>query len=73
MTVTSAPSRPRASAHGLDTLGREGLRTPSISESSGATAMLNILVARGSPSVSVLSRQTFGAGSWYQQAATSAS
>eukprot|EP00975_Prorocentrum_lima_P053983 11323423-Prorocentrum_lima.AAC.1 len=55
-----------------------------MSDSSGATATLNMLVASGSPwsmpvveekmwTASVLSLHTFGAGSWYQQAAAWAS
>eukprot|EP00975_Prorocentrum_lima_P025649 5394606-Prorocentrum_lima.AAC.1 len=71
---TSTPSRPRASAQGLATVGLEGLRMPSISESNGATAMLYMLVASGSPwsipvveenswIALVLSLQIFGAGS----------
>eukprot|EP00975_Prorocentrum_lima_P016267 3451872-Prorocentrum_lima.AAC.1 len=46
---TSSPARPRASAQRLATVGRAGLRMPSISESRGATAMLYMLVASGSP------------------------
>eukprot|EP00975_Prorocentrum_lima_P043393 9109023-Prorocentrum_lima.AAC.1 len=49
MTVTSSPSRPDATGQSLDTRVREGLRAPSMSESSGATAMLNMIVASGSP------------------------